>query len=258
MYCYSYSKKKPKVFVHVSTAFANCDQKYITEEIFKPPVMPDRAIEAAEFLHEDIFAMLTPKMIHPRPNSYTYTKAIAEYLVFKESTNLPIVILRPSIVGATWLEPHVGWIDNFNGPTGLFQAHSLGLIRTMIGRREATADIIPVDVVINMMIVAAWHTGSKKSTNLYVYNCTCDKVNRLTWGGLEKMSNHLVQAYPASNMLLIPYFRFTTFRFECFLILKTQPITHKQTPLINYCNKEQYLGELRIRYLKKFHIFKSS
>lgn len=82
---------------------------------------PERAIEAVDFLDDANFNNLTQQIIHPRPNSYIYTKAIAESLILKESSNIPCVIVRPSIVGASWQEPFPGWIDNFNGPTGLFQ-----------------------------------------------------------------------------------------------------------------------------------------
>jgi hypothetical protein len=29
-----------QVFVHVSTAYANCDQSYITEEVYEPKIQP--------------------------------------------------------------------------------------------------------------------------------------------------------------------------------------------------------------------------
>ena len=48
---------------------------------------------------------LTPSMVKPRPNTYTYTKSLAEYLVVEEATKFPICIVRPSIVGASWQEP---------------------------------------------------------------------------------------------------------------------------------------------------------
>jgi fatty acyl-CoA reductase len=62
------------------------------------------------------------------PNTYTFTKQIAEYLIYQECS-VPTVIIRPSIVGASVSEPFPGWIDNFNGPTGLFQAQSMGILR---------------------------------------------------------------------------------------------------------------------------------
>ena len=44
---------------------------------------PERAIEAVDFLDDANFNNLTQQIIHPRPNSYIYTKAIAESLILK-------------------------------------------------------------------------------------------------------------------------------------------------------------------------------
>ena len=48
---------------------------------------------------------LTAKLIGSRPNTYTYTKAMAEALLIEEAQDLPVAIVRPSIVGASWEEP---------------------------------------------------------------------------------------------------------------------------------------------------------
>ena len=48
--------------------------------------------------------------------------------------NLLLMPVRPSIVGASWKEPFPGWIDNFNGPTGIFAAIGNGLLRVMKGK----------------------------------------------------------------------------------------------------------------------------
>ena len=52
------------------------------------------------------------------PNTYTFTKAVAEQL-FDKAHGLPVTIIRPSIVVASLEYPMKGWIDNYNGPTGL-------------------------------------------------------------------------------------------------------------------------------------------
>ena len=49
--------------------------------------------------------LLTPQLVHPRPNTYTFTKALAEQLLLEEREHLPTAIVRPSIVGASWQEP---------------------------------------------------------------------------------------------------------------------------------------------------------
>jgi fatty acyl-CoA reductase len=87
--------------------------------VYNPPVRPEKIIEAMEWMDDGLVDLLTPKIIKSRPNTYTFTKAIAESLVLKECKNIPCAIVRPSIVGASWREPFPGWIDNFNGPTAL-------------------------------------------------------------------------------------------------------------------------------------------
>jgi hypothetical protein len=44
-----------------------------------------------------LFLQLTPSLIGNRPNTYTFTKALAESMLLKEAGNLPVAIVRPSI-----------------------------------------------------------------------------------------------------------------------------------------------------------------
>ena len=59
------------------------------------------------WMSDDIIDTLTKSMITPRPNTYTYTKAIAETLLVElcSAYHLPCAIVRPSIVGASWQQP---------------------------------------------------------------------------------------------------------------------------------------------------------
>lgn len=54
---------------------------------------------------DDVMQAITPKLIEPMPNTYTYTKKLAESLLVHEGIDLPLAIVRPSIVTATWKEP---------------------------------------------------------------------------------------------------------------------------------------------------------
>lgn len=56
-------------------------------------------------MDEEALNCVTRKLIEPRPNTYTFTKAIAESLIVEECGSLPCAIVRPSIVGASWQEP---------------------------------------------------------------------------------------------------------------------------------------------------------
>lgn len=48
---------------------------------------------------------ITGQLIGNKPNTYTYTKQLAEDLLIKEGSSMPLAIVRPSIVGAAWKEP---------------------------------------------------------------------------------------------------------------------------------------------------------
>uniref|UniRef100_A0A3B3QT55 Fatty acyl-CoA reductase n=1 Tax=Paramormyrops kingsleyae TaxID=1676925 RepID=A0A3B3QT55_9TELE len=176
--------KHLEVFIHVSTAYANCDRTVIEEMVYPPPVDYKKLIDSLEWMDDKLVSLITPKLIGDRPNTYTYTKALAEYLVQQESGSLNVAIIRPSIVGASWQEPFPGWIDNFNGPSGIFIAAGKGILRTMRASNDAVADLVPVDVVINATLAAAWFSGSQPKS-LLVYNCTTGGINPFHWGEVE-------------------------------------------------------------------------
>ncbi len=82
-----------------------------TNDVSVPSWMDDRQLDA-----------LTPFLLEGRPNTYTYTKALAEYFLVNEAKGLPLAIYRPSIVGGAYREPYPGWVDCIHRPSGLFVA----------------------------------------------------------------------------------------------------------------------------------------
>lgn len=45
------------------------------------------------------------------PNTYVFTKAMGEMVVSDLKNNLPLIIIRPTIVTSTYKEPFPGWIE---------------------------------------------------------------------------------------------------------------------------------------------------
>lgn len=98
-------------------------------------------------------------MIGNRPNTYIFTKALAEQVVADYSSKLPVVVVRPSIVSAARKEPSPGWVDSYNGATALVAGGARGLLTSVYGQGWLVADLIPVDVCVNLCIAAAWDIG---------------------------------------------------------------------------------------------------
>jgi hypothetical protein len=65
-------------------------------------------------------------------------------------------------VTAAWHEPEPGWVDNISGATGFIMEIGRGNIRSLIGDQKLTADLIPVDFVVNALIGVAWHTATTR------------------------------------------------------------------------------------------------
>ncbi|XP_063716579.1 fatty acyl-CoA reductase 1-like isoform X2 [Symsagittifera roscoffensis] len=154
------SRKFPnlKTLVHVSTAYSNCDLSYIREYVYQSQFNPHKVIEAVDWVPDKALELMTPVLMGNKPNTYTFTKQLAENLLVEENKmrELPYVIVRPTIVGATWKEPFKGWIDNYSGASGLFVACGMGLLRTMMANPDAIANLVPVDIVSDVIIAAPW------------------------------------------------------------------------------------------------------
>ena len=83
----------------------------------------------------------------------SYTKRLAEILVRDEYKNIPVCIVRPSIVTPAIWEPLQGWVDSLNGPIGIMYAAGKGVLRSMIVDPNGMFEMIPVDTAIAGLIV---------------------------------------------------------------------------------------------------------
>lgn len=186
----SLCRKMPmlEALVHVSTAYANCYRNDVAERVYDPPLPPRKLVDMVQWMDEEIVDSLTSKLIGDWPNTYTFTKALAESLIAEEAKDLPVAIFRPSIVTASWEEPMPGWLDSYNGASGLLVSVGKGLFRRIRGDNNVIADLIPVDFTGNAMIAIAWYTAVKTPTKLMVYNCTTGHHGGFTWGCLGQMA----------------------------------------------------------------------
>ena len=80
------------------------------------------------------------------PNTYTFTKSVAESLIAKYGTGLPIAVVRPSIVESSLEKPFRGWNEGINTSAAL--SYLLGtFFRQLPTNERKCLDMIPVDTV---------------------------------------------------------------------------------------------------------------
>lgn len=80
------------------------------------------------------------------PNTYTFTKSLAESLIVKHGRDLPVALVRPSIVETSIHHPFRGWNEGVNTSAPL--SYLLGTyFRQLPSNERKCLDLIPVDLV---------------------------------------------------------------------------------------------------------------
>ncbi|KAK2586495.1 hypothetical protein KPH14_011393 [Odynerus spinipes] len=209
------SMRKLKALVHVSTAYANCHEKRIEERFYTYSIHYEKLIrlmkESTEEEFEDKFQSIKGKW----PNTYTFTKAMAEGLIREKSEDLPMGIFRPAVVISTAYEPVEGWVDNVYGATGMVAAVANGILRVVHCDPNIIANIVPVDITVNALIASAWdiykHTR-RKANDMLIYNFVASVEAPLTWQDYCRMNFPYNRQYPLSSTLWYPFFLIVKYR----------------------------------------------
>ena len=71
-------------------------------------------------------------------------------------------------------------------------------------RRTCVADMIQVDVCINLMVLLRWEVARQVSDSIEVYNCTSSAHNPITWGEFESFGHRIIDKYRYESVLWYP------------------------------------------------------
>lgn len=175
--------KRLKLFNHVSTAYTHATKDRVNGEVsevfYKSPIAADALIRMVETVSDDRLNAITEKLIENWPNTYSFTKAVAEDLIDNVGYDLPICITRPSIVQSSYYEPTPGWLDVscIYGATGIIFGVGLGLLHVLYYNSNARLSYVPGDYTTNCTIAVGWHTAMRweagqKDIQIYTISST--------------------------------------------------------------------------------------
>ncbi|CAO5185591.1 alcohol-forming fatty acyl-CoA reductase [Frankia sp. AiPs1] len=88
-------------------------------------------------------------------DAYTFTKALGERWLEEHHGDLPLTVVRPSIIESALSRPFPGWIEGFKMAEPLILAYGRGELPDFPASPDAVVDIIPVDLVVNATLAAA-------------------------------------------------------------------------------------------------------
>jgi alcohol-forming fatty acyl-CoA reductase len=141
------------------------------------------------------------------PNTYTFTKSLAESLIARLGADLPVAVVRPSIVETSTHEPFEGWNEGVNTSAPI--SYLLGtFFRQMPTNGKKCLDIIPVDLVCRGMALIAAALIERRHEPLYQLATSatnpCDMRRTIELTGLAHRKHY--RAQDDFNQRLLAYF----------------------------------------------------
>ncbi|XP_059057689.1 fatty acyl-CoA reductase wat-like [Achroia grisella] len=192
------------VLMHISTAYSNSHLSHIEERFYPCEADCEQLHQMIEKLTDRQINDLLPTILGAWPNTYTFTKALAEKELRVNAGGMPIGIFRPAIVISTVNEPLKCWLDNMYGPTGIAVGSVSGIVRTLQCDENVTADLVPVDSAVNCLMVAAANVSAAYKQRSPpqeppIFNYVSSVENKITYGDFMEKNITRVDHYPTSN-----------------------------------------------------------
>lgn len=130
------------------------------------------------------------------PNTYTFTKSLAESLIGMRANNLPVAVVRPSIVETSTQDPFKGWNEGVNTSAPI--SYLLGtFFRQLPSNGKKCLDIIPVDLVCRGMALIAAALVERRHNPMYHLATSavnpCDMRRTIELTGLAHRKHYRAQ-----------------------------------------------------------------
>ncbi|XP_057456001.1 fatty acyl-CoA reductase 3-like [Lotus japonicus] len=132
------------------------------------------------------------------PNTYVFTKAMGEMLVGTLKENMPVVILRPTIVTSTYREPFPGWVEGVRTIDSLIVAYGKGKLTCFLADIKAVFDVIPADMVVNAILVAMVGNADQRPCDM-IYHVGSSVANPVRYLNLEDYNFRYFSAKPCKD-----------------------------------------------------------
>ncbi|KAF2321640.1 hypothetical protein GH714_000841 [Hevea brasiliensis] len=155
----------------------NASDKAITE------VMKDFGIERAR--------------VYGWPNTYVFTKAMGEMLLMHLKEDLPLLIIRPTMVTSTYKEPFPGWIEGVRTVDSVIAGYAKGKVTCFVSNPQSNLDVIPADMVVNGIIVAM--AARRKQSSETIYHLGSSLRNPVKLSNIHDFSFRYFSANPWIN-----------------------------------------------------------
>ncbi|CAK9151894.1 unnamed protein product [Ilex paraguariensis] len=221
--------KKLKLFLQVSTAYVNGQrQGRIMEKAFclgdsiarenlkfaKPQIsLPTlnvedeikMVLELKAGFEDIVVAQKMKELGLKRANkygwqdTYVFTKAMGEMLIDSLRGEVPVVIIRPSVIESTYKEPFPGWMEGNRMMDPIVLYYGKGQLTGFLVDPKGVLDVVPADMVVNATLAAIAKHGAAGKSETNIYQITSSVTNPLVFEDLARMLHEHFKSFPCMD-----------------------------------------------------------
>lgn len=126
------------------------------------------------------------------PDAYPFTKALGERALI-ETVDVPLTIVRPSIIESALADPVPGWIRGFRMAEPIIISFARGLLKEFPGVPEGVIDVVPVDMAVAAILAIAAQPPPKTPA---VFHVASGVANPLRYGRLVELIQEWFAIHP--------------------------------------------------------------
>ncbi|XP_062193236.1 fatty acyl-CoA reductase 1-like [Phragmites australis] len=132
------------------------------------------------------------------PNTYVFTKALGEMMLGQLRGDIPVVIVRPSIITSIHKDPLPGWIEGTRTIDAILIGYAKQNLSCFLADLDFTMDVIPGDMVVNAMMAAtvAHASPERRGQQTAVYHATSSLRNPAPYAVLYRTAFRYFSEHP--------------------------------------------------------------
>ncbi|XP_057777197.1 fatty acyl-CoA reductase 2, chloroplastic-like [Salvia miltiorrhiza] len=201
---------KLQLFTHISTAYVNERREGIISEESMIMGGDDGVVDVANEISlllksspnnndaTNYFRKLGRQRAEMLGWSTTYqlSKAMGEMCLNEIRGDVPLLIIRPSIIESCYNEPLPGWIQGMRMCDPIIIRYGRGQLPAFVANPQAPMDLIPVDLAANTVIAAIAKCGNMDMQEAVVYHVASSHSNPITLSDFFEYLHQYFKAAP--------------------------------------------------------------